>query len=300
MISLLVTIALSLSLGIGSAGVKPQTPANSFKTAVLPFNTKGLPVTIKEANAENSLDVSYLTCLISNSSQDEVTALHLQVFIVDSENHLKEVRDGLSVETLSPGKTRLDTVEIKSAIGLEGKSFVAVTKVVSRSGIWQVDQVILEKAIKAKLALEPDVELSAGFEPNVAVTKDDRSEIFKLVLEDILRDESKAARLKDRSTVILLSEGLDINLPPLGGSSLTIMNLDEIKKIANVRGRVVYLIYQPFVVEGSRVLARIGLRDRVSQLPNVPHVPLKYTFVFTCIKKDGRWTIEESTGYAQS
>jgi hypothetical protein len=300
MISLLVTIALSLWLGLGSAGVKPQTPADSHKIAVLPFNTKGLPVTIKEANAENSLDVSYLTCLVSNLSQDEVTAVHLRVFIVDAQNHLEGVRDGLSVEVLEPGRSRRGTVEIKGAIGAERTSFVAVTKVVGRSGIWQVDDVKLEKALRAKLSSEPDVELLPSFEPNVAVTKDDRSEIFKLILEDILRDENKAAHLKDRSTVILLSEGLDINLPPLGGASLTVMNLDEVQKIANVRGRVVYLIYQPFVVEGSRVLARIGLRDRVSQKPNMPHVPFKYTFLFTCVKKNGRWAIEESSGYTQS
>ncbi len=244
--------------------------------------------------------ISIIVAIALSMSLGLSTAVHLQVFVVDSENHLEGVRDGLSVETLSPGKTRRDTVEIKSAIGLGGTSFVAVTKVVSRSGIWQVDRVKLEKAIRAKLGNEPDVELSASFEPNVAVTKDDRSEILKLVLEDILRDESKAEYLKDRSNVILLREGLDINLPSVQGSTPILLNLDEIQKIANVRGKVLYLIYQPFVVEGSRVLARIALRDRVSPKPNMPHVPLKYTFLFTCVKKDGRWTIEGSTGYAQS
>src|SRR5216684_830278 len=246
MISIIVTIALSLSLGLGSEGVKPRTPPDFSKIAVVPFNTKGLPVTIKDATVENSLDVSYVSCLLSNSSQDEVTAVHVQVFIVDSANHLREVKDGLSIVVLSPGKTQRDIVEIKSAVGLDGPSFVAVTKVVGRSGVWQVDRVKLESAIRAKLASESEVELSASFEPHIVVTKDDRSEIFKLVLEDILRDESKAEHLKDRSSVILLDEGLDINLPPLEGASLAILNLAEVQKIANVRGRVVYLIYQSF------------------------------------------------------
>src|SRR5258706_15438943 len=167
MISLLVTIALSLSLGLGSAGVKPQTPADSYKIAVLPFNTKGLPVTIKEANAENSLDVSYVTCLVSNLSQDEVTAVHLRVFIVDAQNRLEEVRDGLSVEVLEPGKRRRDTVEIKGTMGAERITFVTVTKVVGRAGIWQVDDLKLEKALRAKLSSEPEVELQPSFEPHV-------------------------------------------------------------------------------------------------------------------------------------
>ena len=300
MLSIILAIALHLSYVNNPQVPKARISSNSSTVALVPFNIKGMPVTIRSASARNSLDVSYLEYSVSNLSAEEVTKVDIQVFIVDADHKLLKVKEGTCLELIAPGATLSDTSEISSTIDHQRMSFVAVTRVVGRTGVWQIDPVKLEKAVRARLNSQSDVELEVSCESHVTITKDDRSEIFKLILEAILSDERKAEHLQDRSNVILLSDGVDFNIPPLRDVSLVLSNLEEIQKFANAKGKIIYLIYRPFDVEGSRVFARMALRDRIGGKSRMIHVPFKYTFLFTCVKKDGRWIIEESTGYAQS
>lgn len=74
---------------------------------------------------------------------------------------------------------------------------------------------------------------------------------------------------------------------------------DLIQEIADQEKRVFFLNYEPLRVEGSRVLAKIAIRDAVTRLRGA-FVQYKYAFLFICVRKDDKWVVESSLGYAQS
>jgi len=292
---MLVTFGMFNSMTPPDYLIHPQ----DLKAAVIPFNPAGMPVTINAAVADNSPTDAWLKYSVTNVFQGQIAGTYLRVFVVDGSGKLITTADGFSGDKIAAGTTLQSSAHIEHAIEQNGLSIVAVTKVIGQSGVWELDPAELERAIRAKISRQPDIALKVGFEPNRAVTDVDRGEIFKLILEDVINDDEKSERLKDRANVIILKEDLHFDLPQIPNVKLSTLDQDEIQKIANKRGRVIYLIYNPLVVEGSRVLARISLRDKVAVRPGI-YVPFKFTYLFTCVEKDGRWTIEKSVGYAQS
>lgn len=176
---------------------------------------------------------------------------------------------------------------------------MAITKVIADSGVWQVDGLALETAIQSQIDNQPQPMVAVTFEPNATTTEADRSQIFELILAEILQDEKKAELLDNQSRVIVLRDSVNFALPQTLPTNLIALDTKEIQRIAEQEKRVVFLNYQPLTSEGSRILATISLRDAVWQRSGM-RVPFKYTFAFWCIKQDGRWVIEESIGYAQS
>ena len=97
--------------------------------------------------------------------------------------------------------------------------------------------------------------------------------------------------MKDPKNVLVLSENVDFDLPRIQDVNVAKLDKEEIQRIADERGRVLYLTYRPLVSEGARVLARVSIRDERARRPGAS-VPYKFTYLFICIKKDGRWIIE--------
>lgn len=118
-------------------------------------------------------------------------------------------------------------------------------------------------------------------------------------MEDIIRDNQKAGKLSDCTNITILRKDLNFELPLIPGVKLSALDHAEIQTIADEKGKVIYLIYEPFVVEGSHVLARMALRDKVTRRQGM-YVPFGYTFLYTLAMKDRQWMIEKSIGYAQS
>jgi len=297
----IVIIALQLMLGTVHliASTDYPTHPQGLKATVIPFNLAGMPLTINNAVAANRSTDAWLEFSITNVSQGQIAGTYLRVFVVDGSGKIITTEDGFSGDKIDAGTTLQSRVRIGEPIEQNGLSIVAVTKVVGQSGVWETDLSELEKAVRARVSHKPDIALKVGFEPNREVTDADRGEIFKLIIEDIINDDDKAAKLKDRSNLIVLREDLHFALPEIENIKLTILDQDELQKAADNKGRVVYLILRPFVVEGSHVLARISFRDGVARRPGI-YVPFKYTYLFTCAKKDGGWSIEKSLGYAES
>lgn len=298
---LILTITLQLILGTTNLRMPPYYPIHGqeVNTTVVPFNPVGMPVKVNTAVATNRSTDAWLEYSISNVSKVQIAGTHLRVFIVDPDSKLITTVDGFSGDKIEAGMTLQSRVRIGQPIGQNGLSIVAVTKVVGESGVWEPDLSQLQTAVRARLSRQSDVTLKVFYEPNRVVTDADRSEIFKLIIEDLINDDQKSEKLMDRANVIVLREDLHFDLPQLPNVKLLTLDQDEIQRTADKRGRVIYLIYRPFVVEGSRVLAQISLRDQVARRPGM-YVPFKFTYLFTCVKKDGRWSIEKSLGYAQS
>jgi len=294
-------VMLQLTFGVFNFKTPPDYLINrqDLKTSVITFNPAGMPVTINAAVADNSSTDAWLEYSITNLSPGQIAGIYLRVFVVDGSGKVITTVDGFSAGKIAAGTTLQSSAHIEHAIEQNGLSILAVTKVIGPSGVWELDPAEVERAIKAKISRQPDISLKVGFEPNRVVTNAERGEIFKLILKDLINDEEKSERLKDRANVIILKEDLHVDPPQIPNVKLSTLDQDEIQKIANKRGRVIYLIYNPLVVEGSRVLARISLRDKVAMRPGF-YVPFKFTYLFTCVEKDGRWSIEKSLGYAQS
>lgn len=300
MISLLLAVLLVISGGI-SVGASPLVtgPSQGIKSAVTPINTSGMPVRINTATLEDSVSDSWLDYSISNISGEDIRDIELRVFVADSEGKLVKAKEGFSAARIAAGATQNDRTRIKGIAGAQSPYLVAVSKVVTTLGVWQVDTSASEKAIRERLNRKPEVTIRVSFEPHLIISDSDRAQILELALRDIVHDGEKTERLLGTSQLIVLGSSVNFPLPRIPGKELLALNRDEIQAIAERVKRVVFLTYQPLTVEGSRVLARIGLRDAVTRRRSI-RVQYKYTFLFTCVKQNGRWIIEKSIGYAQS
>ncbi len=258
-----------------------------------------MPVRIASATIEDSLIASQLDYSISNVSEEEIRETYLLVFVADSEGQLVRAKVGFSSERIAAGATEIDRARIEGIVGEPGHRFVAVSRVVTKSGVWEVDVLALEAAIRKRLRREPEVKISATFEPHLVISESDRAQIFELVVRDIADDEEKTKRLLGTSQLIVLCSSVKFPLPKIQEREVLSLSQDEIQEIADRVGRVVFFTYQPLTVEGSSVLARIALKDAVTRRRSI-RVQYKYTFLFTCTKENGRWTIKKSIGYAQS
>lgn len=221
---------------------------------------------------------------------------------VDGRGKLVSIKESSHTETINAGVTQEGRAHIAKPIEHNGLSIVTVTKAIGPSGVWTVDLPELKRVVANRIRGRGDAAVKVAFEEHINFSGMDRPQIFKLVLNDFLHDNSKAdraERIKDRANVLVLSDNVEFDLPRIPTVSLSKLDKEEIQKLADERGRVFYLIYRPLVVEGERVMARLSLRDERARRPGAS-IPYKFTYLFTCTKKEGRWTIEESLGYAES
>lgn len=299
MISSILTLVLAITGANGKTSSIPDAKPHWQKVILTPFNVEGVPVKINKATAENSVGASWIEYSVTNISGEEIRGIYLRVFMADSAGKLIRERDSFSGEKIAASSTQNDRAQLGHTVKEGMISFLAVSKVIGNSGVWQVDDSKLEAAIQAKLSQQPELRLDVTFQPNAAITDSDRKQIFELILGDILQDEKKAERLKDLSRVIVLRDSVSFDLPQIPHVNINALDQDEIQRIADQTGRVIFLRYGPLTSEGSKVHARISLREAVARGSGI-HVPYKYTFLFTCVIENGHWIVEKSIGFAQS
>lgn len=268
------------------------------RVIVTAFNPTGMPVKIDWVIAENLVISSNLQCSVTNLSASEINGIYFRTYTFDSAHRLVRTQDLFSSANLGAGASQEQLTLDGKIVNSHENSLVAITKVVGKLGVWSVDPLKLEQAVIARINRQQDIRLDVGFEPHLAITKEDRAEIFKLIVEDVIRDNQKAEKLSDCTDIIILRKDLNFELPLIRDVKLSALDHAEIQTIADEKGKVIYLIYEPFVVEGSHILARIALRDKLARRPGM-YVPFGYAFSFTLAKKDRQWMIEKSIGYAQ-
>lgn len=271
--------------------VKPYSQEQAVM--VTPFNFPQMPLRLNTTTVQSLTASCWLTYSVTNLASDKIREIHFRVFLADSEGKLSTTLDATSLEPIAIGVTQNGRTLIQETIEAKGVAFIAVTKAVGSAGVWTVNDESLEKAVRAKLTHQTETNVSVEYESHKVLTDEDRSQIFRLVLEDLLRDETKVKRLGDHSRVILLRESANFSLPQIRGTALISLEHDEIRKIADREGRVVFITYQPLASEGSRVIATLILRDEVARRQSI-HIPYKFTFQYSCRNKGGRWIIERS------
>jgi hypothetical protein len=274
-------------------------PVQEIKLSITPINVSGLPVRITGVSAERSLQTIWFNYSINNTSTEDINRVDLRVFITDSDGTLISTQDTTDSDRIVAGATQKGKTFIKTTIGAKGLTLLAVTRVVTHSGIWQVDQASLEAAVRSGLSCERECHIGATFEPHVVVTDSDRIQIFEVIVKDLLDDQRKRARLQDHSYLIVLRSSVNFALPDISGKRLVALSESEIQEIADQEKQVVFVKYEPLIVEGSRVIAKLAVRDAVTRRRGA-FVQYKYMFVFTCVKEKDKWLIEKSIGYAQS
>lgn len=300
MISSLLSALFIIAGGVGSAafnssGGQLPTPQKN----VIPADVSGMPIRITAATIQDSSTDSRLDFSVVNASDEDISEIYLQVFVVGSHGDLVKAQESFNPVRLTAGATQSDYDYIHGIVGESGATFVTVSRVVTKLGVWQVDISAVEAAIQNRVNGKLQVTISASFDPHVIVTNSDRAQILELVLCDIVHDEEKVERLLGTPQLILLRSSVNVPLPKIAEKEVLALSQEEIQEIADRAERVVFLSYEPLTVRGSRILASISLRDALTRRRNV-RTPYKYKFVFTCVKENGRWIIEKSTGYAQS
>jgi len=276
-------------------------PLQEPRASVIPYNAEAMPITINTAVAENRATDSWLAYSVTNKSQQRIESIELVVFVVDGRGKLLSIEESSSSDAIDAGVTREDRALIPKPVKQNGLSIVTVIKAVVQSGVWTVDLSELKRAV-ADISGGRNISAKVAFEQHVKVSDTDRAKIFSLILGDFLHDNSKAdraERIKDRANVLVLSDNVEFDLPQIPNVSLSKLDKEEIQRLADEKGRVFYLIYRPLVVEGARVMARLSLRDERARRPGAS-IPYKFTYLFTCTKKEGTWIIDKSLGYAES
>ncbi len=253
-----------------------KTCSQEQSVTVIPFNFPQIPLRLNTTTVQGLTASCWLNYSVTNLASEEIREIHFRLFLVDSEGKLLTALDATSLESIAIGVTQNGRTLIQEALDAKGIALIAVTKAVGSSGVWTVNDQSLENAVRAKLTYQAEANVSAKYESHEVLTDVDRSQIFKLILEDLLRDETKVKRLGDRSRVILLRESANFSLPQIRGTALVSLEPDEIRRIADREGRVVFITYQPLASEGSRVIATLILRDEVARRQSI-HIPYKFT-----------------------
>ena len=298
MILAILTVLVHFALVPYQMVAAERMPLQAEVISVVPYNVEAMPIAINTAVAEDS----WLTYSVTNKSAERIERIVLLVFIVDGRGKLISIEESSSPDALDAGVTQEDRALIPKPIKHNGLSIVAVTKVVGQSGVWTVDVSECKRVVANRINGRGDAPVKVVFEEHIKVSGSDRAEIFKLIVDDFLNDNAKAdraERLKEGTNVLVLSDDVEFDLPEIPNVKLFKLNNAEIQKLADERGRVFYLVYRPFVVEGTRVMARLSLRDQRARRPGAS-IPYKFTYLFICTKKHGKWTINKSLGYAQS
>jgi hypothetical protein len=269
--------------------------SNDAKMVVQTLNPSQMPVKISEAHAENLTVEAWLNWTASNFSSEDVSEMTVRVFIFDSHYKLVGTEDTIVREELASGDTRQYRSLIGRTLDRQTTSLAVITKLKTNGGIWTPDEAQSEVAAKAKTEQNPDVFVPVTYEPNTDLTAADRDRILALVLEDMLQDPKKAERLGDTSRVVILKENNQWTLPRVAGTSIMALGPDDIRELSSKVDRLVYMVLQPLIVEGSQVIFEVKLQERVAHKPG-PFVPFRFTFTFTCVKKNGDWSIKDSVG----
>jgi len=264
---------------------------------VMPISVPEMPVQISRVTAESSIVSSWLSYSMSNMGRELIREVHFRVFLANRSGKLLTTAEGWTSEGMEAGASQDGRELIQEPIRSDQLAFVAVTKAVGNSGVWAVNEQSLERAVRARLAHQQETAISVKYESNVRVTTEGRSQIFKLVLEDILRNREKAERLGNASRVIVLRQSADFGLPQVKGAVIESLEHGEIKALAEKERRVVFITYEPLTSQGSRVLATIVLKDEVARNFGL-HVPYRFTFLYWCRNNNGRWIIERSLGHS--
>jgi hypothetical protein len=300
LVSTILLITLS-AINITLPSVR-QVERDELKVKLTPVNLRGMPVRINKAEASENIASFDIEYSITNSGTEPVLAVYFRLFTADSTGKIIDVSDTSSGEKIDVGLTRVDRSDITGELKKSNTYLIAVNRVITPSGVWFVNQDSdLASAVKAKLIKQSKENPAVTFEPNTTTTEADRVEIFELILRDILRDKKKSEMLRDPSKLILLRESVSFNLPDNLPARLVTMDKEEIQTLADVEGRIAYLIYEPLTSEGSQVGATIQLRS--SYLPQPPkpfRLTSGYDFSFVCVKENGRWIIRSFDGIALS
>jgi hypothetical protein len=250
---------------------------------------------------KNTLTSCWVEYSITNVGTEPILDVYLTIFFADPTGKLLNVNNTFSGEKIDVGLTIVDRIELPEKVKKSMTVFVTVNRVVTASGVWVVEDADLTSAVKAKLNKRSEEAPSVIFEPNATPSEEDRIRIFELILRDILQDKDKSKMLKDSSTLILLRDSVSFNLPDNLPARLLALNKEEIQALADVEGRIVYLIYEPLRSKGSEVGATIMVRDMYPPPPpRTFRVTFGYAFSFVCVKENGRWIIRNSKGIALS
>jgi hypothetical protein len=251
-----------------------------------------MPLRINTAKATETIvgiDVDYS---ITNLGTEPILDLDLKVFAVDAGGKLTKVRTGRSREKIDVGETKVNQLELNGKLKKTNTYFITVNRVVIPSGVWGVDDGDLAAAVKTKFTKQTDADPAVSFQSNVVTTHEDRVQIFELMLRDILQDKKKVKMVKEPSKLILLRDSVTFNLPDNLPANLLALDEQEIQALAEVEDRVRYMTYEPLTSEGPKVFASIVLRDKFASHPTKMRYCSVYVIAFQCIKKNGRWTLQ--------
>ena len=271
---------LSLVSATADHPILVHTNSNEPQLVMRPVNLSGMPSKVISAMAENEIVSSDIHWTMFNSG-DEVTEIELQAFLFDSKGELIEAPKTWLRETIASGSTRSFTSQINATLDPEGQAFVAITRSISRGGIWYVEPSKLQLAIRAKLNEDPDLDIPVKYELHAKLGRQDKSEIFKLAVQRILNDDKTSDRIDGQGRVFVLSEGIDFPLAHLREASLIAVDDREIQRLAVKNKRVVYLTCDDWMVEGAQVIANISVRDRVASDPPGVGIPYRFRYSLT-------------------
>lgn len=256
-----------------------------------------MPSKIISATAKNSIVSSDLHWTMVNAG-DDVSELDLRVFLFDSKGNLTGTEDTGLREVVPAGATHTFTSTIGDTLDPNGQAFIAITRAISRAGIWHVEPSKLELAVKAKRDRRPDLDVAVKYELHARLSDEDRSELFRLAVEKIRLDERNAERINGKGRVFVLRESVDFPLPQLRDARVVAVGERELQQVAVKEKSFLYLTCNPFIIEGSQVFVGIVLQDRAAPEQRQIAIPYRYNYVFTCTKKSGSWVIEKSMQFS--
>ena len=293
-------LLIALFLTNSTSPLRPLAYQERPNVPVTPVNPRGLPVKIDTAKATETITGFDLEYSITNFGTEPVLGVYLKVFIVDSTGKVLNVKDTFSSGRIEVELTKVVELSMSRKLKKSTSLFIAANEVITPSGRWVAEDAGLVSAIKTKLSKQTDADPAVSFQTHAVTSEQDRHQIFELIVHDILQDKKKSEMLQDPSKLILLRDSVSFALPINLAARLVALNKEEIQALADVDGKVIYLIYEPLKSEGSEVFATILLRDTVArQLPIKFRVPFRYGFSFHCEKENGRWVIRKSFGFAQ-
>jgi hypothetical protein len=296
-------LILSLMLNIAMTTTTPNLPTQKQSdqdvehTSIETLNSSGLPVSLKDATAENLIVNAWLEYTITNVSSEDLSDILLRIITLNSDQGIMSTEDAMVPGTVAPGSTRRYKTLIGRTFSRAERHFVLVLKAKSNSGVWSVDVADLDQ--KARISLTRfDVDFPSRYEPNIVVTQRDHTRIVELILSDMLSDAKKLAWLGDGKRILILKDDLTFPLPTIANTKVAAVSIQEIQRVADKRNRAVFLRIEPPRVEGSRVLVRIVLNDREGRSRQKAGVPFRFNYLFTLIKSNDNWCVEGAIGYS--
>jgi hypothetical protein len=270
---------------------------SSTPITVTPLNFGGMPVKIIRANAENLIVSSRLDWTAFNSAED-ISQINIRIYVVSSRGEVIKSEDCNVNLKIMFGTER--TFNSLLGINLEPNEqpFVAITKAQGKKGIWYVSSSKLEEAVKSRVTHQHDVDIPVNYEPHIKMRDDDKTNILRLAVLKIVHDKWKSELLNGKGRIFILKENIDFDLPQIADATISAISFQELEKVAVREKRILFLSCEPFVIEGSRVKARITLRDRSAPTNPAVSIPFKFSYSFTCINQSGRWVIEDYVAYS--